>query len=300
MLLLTYFNPIIGPDILYSLPENLEARISEDDLGQIKRLMDTATPGFFTHAFSSELNTANYFFMVPSKWARGKQEMVMITKVVEEDSPNLKSYENELATFVRTIKHEHPFIYKALYIHNPPLNYEVEIKAEFDYLKEEFTKLNEFFAIDQIQTHGILVPMKDLRTFRSLPLPGTIIRELESFVAKKKNYFIVYMHRTKNFKVEIIPYEKKRVVKIVVLFDGQLSPETLKEISLTFQRSQLPLVYSSGICQQGGACIYEVYLDPEETTDFTPMQEHLREIQNVAEVKIIVIDLEIRTDWDRN
>ena len=62
MLLLTYFNPIIGPDILYSLPENLESRISEDDLGQIKRLMDTAAPGVFTHAFSRELNTANFFF----------------------------------------------------------------------------------------------------------------------------------------------------------------------------------------------------------------------------------------------
>ena len=112
--------------------------------------------------------------------------------------------------------------------------------------------------LDQLQL--TLVQMKDLRTHRSVPLSGTIIRELETFIAEKKNYFIVFMHRTKNFKVETIPYEKKRVIKIVVLFDGQLSPETLKDISLTFHRSQLPLVYSSGICQQGGTCIYEVYL----------------------------------------
>ncbi|MCK5346507.1 MAG: hypothetical protein KAR20_24025, partial [Candidatus Heimdallarchaeota archaeon] len=259
----------------------------------------TATPGFFTHAFSGELNTANFFVMVPSKWARGKQEMVMITKVVEEDVPNLKSYEGELAKFVRTIKHERPFLYKALYIHNPPLNYEKEINEEFNYLKEEFTKLNEFFTIEQIQTHGILVPMKDLRAFRSIPLPGTIIRDLETFITDKKNYFIVFMRRTESFKLEIIPYKKKRVIKIVVLFDGQLSPETLKDISLTFQRSNLPLVYSSGICQQGGNCIYEVYLDPEDATDFASEQEQLGKIQNVAEVKVIDIDLEIRrTDWD--
>ncbi len=79
MLILTYFNPIIGPDILYSVPKNITDIVSDDDINQIKRLMDAATPGFFTHAFSAELNTANYFFMVPSAWARGKQEMVMMT-----------------------------------------------------------------------------------------------------------------------------------------------------------------------------------------------------------------------------
>ena len=57
MLILTYFNPIIGPDVLYSIPKQLKELISDDDLAQIKRLMDTASPGFFTHAFSAELNT---------------------------------------------------------------------------------------------------------------------------------------------------------------------------------------------------------------------------------------------------
>lgn len=104
MLILTYFNPIIGPDVLYSVPNELEKLISDEDLGQIKRLMDTASPGFFTHAFSATLNTANYFFMIPSDWARGKQEMVMITKIIEEESPNLKAYAQRFHEFARNVK----------------------------------------------------------------------------------------------------------------------------------------------------------------------------------------------------
>lgn len=97
MLLFIYFNPVIGPDLLISIPANVPDLISEEDLDQIKRLMDSATPGFFTHAFSGELNTANYFFMIPSIWARGKQEMLMITKIIEEENPNLSNYENRVS-----------------------------------------------------------------------------------------------------------------------------------------------------------------------------------------------------------
>ena len=137
MLIFTYFNPIIGPDILYSIPQNIKDLVSEDALSQIKRMMDTATPGFFAHRFSAELNTANYFFMVPSEWARGKQEMIMITKIIEEDDPNLDAYEKEFRDFAQNLKNNRPTIYKALYTKGPPLNYKEEIDAEFDYLKRE-------------------------------------------------------------------------------------------------------------------------------------------------------------------
>ncbi|UYP47969.1 hypothetical protein NEF87_004254 [Candidatus Lokiarchaeum ossiferum] len=291
MLILTYFNPIIGPDILYSVPKNITDIVSEDDINQIKRLMDAATPGFFTHAFSAELNTANYFFMIPSAWARGKQEMVMITKIIEEESPNFNSYEHEFKEFVKIIKEKRKEIYKALYINNPPLNYEEEIKGEFEYLTKEFEILAKFFAIGQAQTHGILVPFQDLRKKQSLHLPIKIVRDLESFIETRKNYFVVFQKRKENFKVDIIPYDQERVVKIAVIFNGQLSPDTLKEISIVFQELQLPFVYTSGICQQGGKCIYEVYLNPLNFDNFDETKERLRQIRDVDEIKLIEIDL---------
>lgn len=290
-LLFIYFNPVIGPDLLYANPENATEIISEEEIDQIKRLMDSATPGFFTHAFSSELNTANYFFMLPSVWARGKQEMAMISKIIEEESPNLSAYENEFKKFVNKINTEHPNIYQALYINSPPLDYEKEIKKEYEYLKEQINILAKFFSISQIQTHGILISFDQIKQKESLPVPPKILRDLETFIDKKQDYFIVFQRRKDSFKMDIIPYEKERIIKITVVFSGQLGPDTLKSIGQAFQDLKLPLIFSSGICQQGGKCIYEVYLDPKEVLDFEPIRLNFKQIKNVEDVRIINIDL---------
>lgn len=291
MLILTYFNPIIGPDVLYSVPPELEKLISEEDLGQIKRLMDTASPGFFTHAFSATLNTANYFFMIPSDWARGKQEMVMITKIIEEESPNLKGYNQRFQEFAEDLKKNHPSIFKALYVNNPPLNYEEEISQEFKKLTKKFEELAKFFAISQVQTHGILLPFRKLAEDHAIHLPVQMVNELESFLGERENYFVVFQRRKDSFKVDILPHDGKHVVKFAVLFNGTLSPETLKQIGLVFQELGLPFVYTSGICQKGGQCIYEVYLNPKQTKDFESTKQILLQIDQVDEVKIIDIEL---------
>ena len=291
MLILTYFNPIIGPDILYSVPENIDKILSEDALSQIKRMMDTATPGFFAHQFSAELNTANFFFLIPSDWARGKQEMIMITKVIEEEAPNLRAYEEEFKNFIAKLRQDHPTIFKAFYKKSPPLNYQAEIEEEFENLKREFEELSKFFSITQAQTHGILLPRSMIRKRQSLHLPIGVVRDLEKFLGEKKNYFVVFQKRKDNFKIDIFPYAEKKMIKIAVVFDGQLSPETLKQISLIFQEMNMPFVHTSGICQQGGRCIYEVYLNPKEATNFDETKERLQSINDVDDVKIIEIDV---------
>lgn len=291
MLILTYFNPIIGPDILYSVPENIEKLLSEEALSQIKRMMDTATPGFFAHRFSAEMNTANYFFLIPSEWARGKQEMIMITKIIEEEAPNLKSYELEFQKFIEKLRNDHPTIFKAFYKKSPPLNYQAEIEQEYHALTKEFDELAKFFSITQAQTHGILLPKSLIRKHQALHLPHSVIRDLETFLGERKNYFIVFQKRKDNFKVDIFPYNQKKIIKIAVIFDGQLSPETLKQISFIFQEMNMPFVHTSGICQQGGRCIYEVYLNPKEATNFEATKERLQKIQDVDDVIVIEIDV---------
>ena len=289
MLLFIYFNPVIGPDLLSSNPENATEIISDDDLDQIKRLMDAATPGFFTHAFSSELNTVNYFFLIPSEWARGKQEMAMITVVVEEESPNLTAYKMNSRNLYKKMKQERPTFYQALYINNPSLNHETEIKEEFEYFKEQFAELAKFFSIGQIQTHGLLLGLEELKAKESLPMPAKVLRDLET-LEKKKNYFVVFQRCKDSFKIDIFPYERERILKIAVIFTGQLGPETLRLIGLVFQEMKLPLIFSSGICQQGGKCIYEVYMDPLEYEDFQATADKLKTIKNVEDVRIMTIE----------
>ena len=106
-----------------------------------------------------------------------------------------------------------------------------------------------FFAISQAQTHGILVGMRDLRRSKALHIPLKIVHDLENFIDQKKNYFVVFQRRKENYKIDIIPYDLESIVKIAVIFNGQLSPDTLKEISFVFQELNLPYVYTSGICQ---------------------------------------------------
>ncbi|MHA1112102.1 MAG: hypothetical protein ACTSRE_13420, partial [Promethearchaeota archaeon] len=79
MLILTYFHPVLGPDILLTEPGNILDSIDPSHLDEIKSLLDTAEPGFFTHFFSVDMRTVNMVFSLPSPWARGGEEIAMLT-----------------------------------------------------------------------------------------------------------------------------------------------------------------------------------------------------------------------------
>ena len=53
----------------------------------------------------------------------------------------------------------------------------------------------------------------------------------------------------------------------------------------------MPFIHTSGICQHGGRCIYEVYLDPKDTVNFDATKQRLRGIHSVDDVKIIEIEV---------
>ena len=45
----------------------------------------------------------------------------------------------------------------------------MEIKEEFEYFKEQFAELAKFFSIGQIQTHGLLLGLEELRSQKNMP-----------------------------------------------------------------------------------------------------------------------------------
>ena len=59
MLLLCYFDRIIGPKVFLTEPKQLKEDLNMEYLKQIQSLLDSADLGFFTHFFSQELKTAN-------------------------------------------------------------------------------------------------------------------------------------------------------------------------------------------------------------------------------------------------
>lgn len=80
---LSYFHRKIGPIVFYSYPEDL----LDDKLStRIANIMDQQfTEGFFTHSFKETI-TLNYYFEIQSDWARGNNDMLMISIIFDEQT----------------------------------------------------------------------------------------------------------------------------------------------------------------------------------------------------------------------
>ncbi|MFX1236299.1 MAG: PAS domain S-box protein, partial [Promethearchaeota archaeon] len=81
ILILSRFDPKIGPRIFLKVPENID----EQDFDQIPALMDLYDEGFFIHIFGS-FKSANFIFNIPSKRGRGHIENLLISFVMDVNS----------------------------------------------------------------------------------------------------------------------------------------------------------------------------------------------------------------------
>jgi len=78
---LSYFHRKIGPLVFYSYPENM---LNEHLSTRIANIMDqTVSEGFFTHSFEQNISN-NYYFEIPSDWARGNKDMLMVSIIFEQ------------------------------------------------------------------------------------------------------------------------------------------------------------------------------------------------------------------------
>ncbi|MHA2284000.1 MAG: hypothetical protein ACXAC5_24445 [Promethearchaeota archaeon] len=88
IVLLSFFHTRIGPSIFYSFPpEQVGKKITD-------RLYDVMTQQkgeeFFIHSFD-EFKFLNYYFQIPSDWARGFREMVMVSIIIyHQISPEIE------------------------------------------------------------------------------------------------------------------------------------------------------------------------------------------------------------------
>ena len=100
------------------LDENLSVRIAN--------IMDqTLYEGFFTHSFE-DMYSMNYYFEIPSEWARGNKEMLMVSIIFDKQTPpeieqNVLTLCNEFSERLQS----NEMIYTAFYI-NDLNNFEEE------------------------------------------------------------------------------------------------------------------------------------------------------------------------------
>ncbi|MHA1145948.1 MAG: ADP-ribosylation factor family protein [Candidatus Helarchaeota archaeon] len=155
VILLTYFHRIRGPSILCKIPEDEE--VSEQDK-EVSRLLDFAgNKKFFIHSFDN-FKTANYYFEVPSEWARGKKEMALISITYSEDNIDGEIFRIPLAEFVIELLSKKD-IFKGFYVH-------ISGHGDVDEINEKNAEIKDLLQnFSKVLPKSIITKKKSLKLF---------------------------------------------------------------------------------------------------------------------------------------
>jgi GTPase SAR1 family protein len=156
-LTLTYFDMVRGPEVIYAIPPN----VSEVRSNILTSLMDfRLEEGFFEHRSVVEeiLSIANYIFQIPSEFARGNVERLMLSLIVR-DKQNPMDFRQVLEKFILKIKAE-PSIFLGLYYgtrkEDPKSAYLMEqIKAIVNDCYKECEKKAENLKVGKFVVFGL-------------------------------------------------------------------------------------------------------------------------------------------------
>ncbi|MHA1229138.1 MAG: tetratricopeptide repeat protein [Candidatus Helarchaeota archaeon] len=80
---LSYFNTIKGPQVFYTYPEGLSEKTSLD-IANLLNISELIKQKFFVYDIA-EFKTINHYFEIPSEWARGKKEMLLLSIIVIDE-----------------------------------------------------------------------------------------------------------------------------------------------------------------------------------------------------------------------
>lgn len=290
MLVLTYFNRILGPRIFLTNPQNLINTLDEEYITQIKSLMESESTGFFTHNFSSEFKTANWTFNLNSRWARGRSESAMISLIVSEEEPDYPTYENILSKFVEKLN-SIPELYKAFYLNSDTIDLKKEeVQNKFTLLKEELNNLYKILLIKKIETEGQLVSFSKLKENRYIGLSNDLIQKLSELTVKKQHCFMVFRVRGEALKLDVIPVKTDEIFNLIIMFGEHMTVSVLQEISkiLSKYEDNFKLVFTTGICREIDKCLYEIFLDTDSTT-LNHLIEEFYKISGVIEIEVELI-----------
>ncbi|HUY00302.1 MAG TPA: hypothetical protein VMV49_12145 [Candidatus Deferrimicrobium sp.] len=170
---LSFFNTIRGPQILCYFPESLE----EENAQQIANLLNISElikQKFFVYETSPEFKTVNYYFEIPSEWARGKKEMLLISVIlIKESVEQTHVFENLLEGIAAKIA-EVKDAYKAFYMYDTT-------NEQYDIIE----KLNEFIC--KIIASSVEDTKETLKRAQEI----SIDRIMETFEKKRLGSYVI-------------------------------------------------------------------------------------------------------------
>jgi len=292
MLIVSYFDRVIGPRVFLTIPKSLDQTLGKEHLNQIQSLMDSTEYGFFTHYFGPEFKTANNLFLLNSSWARGRTELVMISAIISEEEPDYAMYEKVLSEFVDKLQRISE-LFKAFYVNTGPKEEKMNMKRSLMLLEVELENVYKILSIKKIETEGYLLSLAQLEEQKEIRLSNEFIEKLERMSVKGKNFFIVSRTQGSIMKVDFIPVATDKIVRLAIIFGETLQLPVLTTIGQTLVKyeNNTTLIFTSGLCQEVDRCVYEVYLDTDmETLNLIIQDFYTIESILSIEVKLIGIN----------
>jgi len=150
---LSYFARKKGPLVFYAYPESF---LEEDFSIQIASIMgQVSKEGHFIQQSSTVPLSLNYYFEIPSEWARGNKEMLMISVVLDKPTNKLleESIQEICTDFALQLKNTDG-LFKALYmeaIDKTPEEDRSDIKKINESLRNKIRGLYKEIEISSMQ-----------------------------------------------------------------------------------------------------------------------------------------------------
>ncbi|MHA1150315.1 MAG: hypothetical protein ACTSR8_18975 [Promethearchaeota archaeon] len=186
-LVLTYFNTLKGPEIIFSYPEDLEEYIK----AAVKKFFIFDLEQEFYEFFipQGDLKALNLYFEVPSEWARGNSEMLILTIITEKQFDSKIFYEVLKNTSMKALSREN--IYKSFYKYDQAKRGDPEIKEKFDELKNILLECASSCQIKKREAEIMeMVASKGLTFGGAIKVFGNVITEIISALLQQKEVIL--------------------------------------------------------------------------------------------------------------
>lgn len=133
-LVLTYFHQIKGPSVLMSYPNE---KLEEDIINRLLKFFDLEIDETFFEIvlITKKKKIINFNFEIPSNWARGNKEFVMLSLIMKKEYESESMYAFIVDSSYKILKTKN--VFKALYKYDDFRNSnDIEIDITYEQIRK--------------------------------------------------------------------------------------------------------------------------------------------------------------------